>query len=114
MLPGNAAFTVRQGETFDRTVFFKHEDQTVYVLTGYTGKMDIRNAPGAPLLISLTSGDGITINGAAGSVRLQIDKTDTLNLKPGSYAYDLFLTDASGIAKPFLTGSFNVIAGITQ
>jgi len=114
MLPGNAAFTVRQGETFDRTIFFKRDDDTVYVLTGFTGKMDIRNASGAPLLLSLSSGDGITIDGAAGSVRLQIDKADTLVLKPGSYAYDLFLTDASGIAKPYLSGSFNVIAGITQ
>lgn len=115
MIPGNLPFTVRQGESFDRTIFFKQADKiTPLVLTGYTAKMDIRNSPGSTAIASLSSGNGITIDGTAGSVRLQINKTVTLAFKPGSYAYDLFLIDASGTAKPYLAGSFNIMAGITQ
>lgn len=114
MIPGNLPFTLRQGESFDQTIYFKNEDKTVFPLTGYTGKMDVRNTSGSAAVIRISSGDGITINGAAGSVRLEIDKTETATLKPGSYAYDLFLTDANGVAKPFLAGSFNITAGITQ
>jgi hypothetical protein len=47
-------------------------------------------------------------------IYIEIDKTVTATLKPGSYVYDLFITDGGGIAKPFLAGSFNIAAGITQ
>lgn len=114
MIPGNLPFTLRQGESFDQTIYFKNEDKTIFPLTGYTGKMDVRNTSGSAAVIRISSGDGITINGAAGSVRLEIDKAETATLKPGSYAYDLFLTDANGVSKPFLAGSFNITAGITQ
>jgi hypothetical protein len=114
MIPGNLPFTVRQGESFNQEIYFKYEDTSSYPLTGCTAKMDVRTNPGSEAIVRISSGNGITIDEDEGSIQLEIDKTVTATLKPGSYVYDLFITDGGGIAKPFLTGSFNIAAGITQ
>jgi hypothetical protein len=114
MIPGNLPFTLRQGESFGQEIYFKYEDKSSYPLTGCTAKMDVRTNPGAEAIVKICSGDGITIDEEEGSIYIEIDKTVTATLKPGSYVYDLFITDGGGIAKPFLAGSFNIAAGITQ
>lgn len=79
--------------TTNRKEIFQPKD-----LTGYTAKMDIRQSieRTSPIIKSLETGNGITIDGALGSVELFIDNAET-NVAPILGAagtegfYDIFL-----------------------
>jgi hypothetical protein len=74
-------------------------------LTGYTAAMKVR-ATGASstVLLSLTSGAGITLGGTAGTIRIAITAAQTLTLLDGWQVYDLLLTSPLGAKTKFLSG----------
>jgi hypothetical protein len=86
-------------------------------LTGYTAAMQIRRTPAdATALVSLTSAanGGLTIEGTAGRVRIEIPSTTTATLTPGRYVYDLVLTDLASKKKRLVEGVVIVDAGVTR
>lgn len=85
-------------------------------LTGYSAAMQIRTKPdAATALVSLSSpSNGITIEGTAGRVNIEISSTVTATLAPGRYVYDLVLTDLNSKKKRLIEGVVRVDAGVTR
>lgn len=107
--------TTNEGTDFALLLTWKDELDALIDVTGYTGKMQIRDqAHGCGNLIhEMTDGDGILIGGVDGEIRLSIDRIDNVfgNKK---YYYDLELTNTSDKAFKLLRGSFTSIAEVTK
>jgi hypothetical protein len=112
--PGLYNIDCPQGATWDRT-FTATIDAAPINLTGYSAAMQVRDAAdGATALVSLTSGAGITLGGAAGTIAVTISSTVTAAIVAGSYSYDLEITSGGGVVTRLLQGAFNVTAGVTR
>lgn len=51
---------------------------------------------------------------AAGEITLTMTASETANLKPGRYVYDLLITDDSGTKSRIIEGIVSVTPGTTQ
>jgi hypothetical protein len=108
---------VEQGVTFSQNMTWKI-DSNVVNLSGYTARMNVRTSrsgrvPANILILALTSGDGITLGGAAGTIRIDLSATQTSNISAGTYAYDLELESAGEEVTRLLSGTFTVSPEVT-
>lgn len=60
-------------------------------LTGYTAKLQVREAPGTTAVLSLTSSPaaGLTVNGALGTVDIRAAPAQTELIDPGTWLWEL-------------------------
>jgi len=105
---------VYQGESWNMDIVYADDTGAVVDITGYTAEMTIRESPGGPALIDLTSGAGITIVGVTGSIGVAMTSTQTAGLEIGSAYYDLAIKTLSGLIKPLLRGPVNVTARMAR
>jgi hypothetical protein len=111
--PGVYDIVCPQGATFDRT-FSYSIGGTAVNLTGYTAALQVRAGYDADTaLISLTSGSGITLGGAAGTIVVTASAAVTGAVDAGSYAYDLELYSGAETTR-LLQGSFTITGGVTR
>lgn len=87
---------------------------TPYDLTDCTARMQIRKSYTSPALVSLASGDGITLGGPAGTVEITVsdERTDALNVKTA--LYDLEIEFPSGDVYRVLEGAVTVSPNVTK
>lgn len=105
-----------QGATLDKTFTWKDSAGSPISLTGYTAKLQIRSKHGdANVLLELTQADGITLGGAAGTVRIQRSAAQTTVLGNSfkRAVYDLELTSGAAVVKRFLEGDVIVSPEVT-
>lgn len=93
--------TINQGETFSLTVTWKDSAGTAINLTGYTARLQVRETySSSSTVISLTSGSGITLGGAAGTIAIVISAATTAALTaPFSGVYDLELVNSTVVTR---------------
>jgi hypothetical protein len=109
---------INQGAKFDQTILVR--DRTtgdVRDLTGHTARMQARlNRSDASELFDLTSGDGLTLGGIDGTIRIVIPATDTAGYTWDQGVYDLKIIPASGPddAERVLQGYVVVNKGVTE
>ncbi len=89
-------------------------------LTGYTAALTVvqSNLNPRPIILALSQtatslGSAIVLGGAGGTITITVTATETAALRPGTYAYDLLLTSAGGVATRLIEGSFTVTPGVT-
>jgi len=112
--PGTYNLTCYQGADFDQT-FTITQDGTALNLTGYTSRMQVREAADSTaILLSLTSGTGIALGGTAGTVAVVITSAQSSAIPSGSYAYDLELISGSSIVTRLLQGGFSISGNVTR
>ena len=111
---------LQRGATFTHQWAWEKEtapqsgEYTPVDLSGFTAKMQVRKKPGSPIIIELSTANGrIILGGALGTIDLLISATDTENLIPGMYAYDIELTSDTGFVIRFSEGLFEVEDEIT-
>jgi hypothetical protein len=87
---------------------------TPWDLTGYTGTMTVRPFVGSntTTLVASTTNGRMYLAGTAGRITVTIDATDTANLTPSRYNYDLVI-DSGGTVTRVLEGRFVVTGGVT-
>lgn len=118
MAPFKLSLKVYQGATFTQPLVWKAGDPLQPVdLTGCTARMQIRervNSPG--VLFSLTSevGGGIVLGGAAGTIDIEIDATDTATFNWRSGVYDLEIVYPDGKVRRLFEGSIQVAPEVTR
>lgn len=115
-----------QGATFGLTITLKDAAGNVSNITGYSARMQIREAYDSESATeTLTTANGeITITGAEGNVALQLAATRTANIsvdlsgsgKPPkkTYVYDLELIDTANVVSKLLYGDAVVYAEVTR
>jgi hypothetical protein len=85
-------------------------------ITGYTAACQLRSQPSSPnAVLTLTTGDGITIVGAAGEVNLHATAEQTGAIDEGTYFYDVEITaPVYGTVTRLVQGQIVVSAEVTR
>jgi len=113
-MAGQYNFTIEQGATFNLLMTWKIDNVAVN-LTGYTARLQARiDVDEIDTILSLTTGAGITLGGAAGTITLNQTATQTALLPKGEYVYDLELQSSGGIVTRLLQGELNISAEVTR
>jgi hypothetical protein len=114
MSAGKHNFYCEQGATFSSVLTWKDEDGDPINVTGYSAAMQVRSKPCTdPILTLSTANARIALGGALGTIALTISATDTDDLKPGTYIYDLEMSN-SGTVTRLIEGSFTVSPEVTK
>ena len=79
-------------------------------LVGYAASAQLRKTHSSSTAVSFAT---TVSNGLQGEVRLSLDSTETANIKPGRYVYDVTVTDPSEKIR-LVEGSALVRAGVTR
>jgi hypothetical protein len=113
-MAGEYNFTIEQGATFNLLMTWKIDNVAVN-LTGYTARLQARiDVDETDTILSLTTGAGITLGGAAGTISLDQTATQTALLPKGEYVYDLELQSSGGTVTRLLQGELNISAEVTR
>lgn len=80
-------------------------------LTSYTVKSQLRKHPASSTAVSFAS---TIANGPAGQIRIGLSTSQTINLKPGRYVYDIIITDTFGKKSRVIEGMVLVREGVTR
>jgi hypothetical protein len=107
--------TINQGSTFRVVLTWKDASDNAINLTGYSARMQgRRTVESSTTIFSLTSGSGITLGGAAGTITIELSATATAALTPSSGVYDLELVSGAGDVTRLIEGSFTVKSEVTR
>jgi hypothetical protein len=113
-MAGSYNFTIEQGATFNLLMTWRIDNVPVN-LTGYTARLQARiDVDETDTILSLTTGAGITLGGAAGTITLDQTATQTAVLPKGEYVYDLELQTSGGTVTRLLQGELNISAEVTR
>ena len=113
-MAGSYNFTIEQGATFNLLMTWRIDNVAVN-LTGYTARLQARiDVDETETILSLTTGAGITLGGAAGTITLDQTATQTALLPKGEYVYDLELQSSGGVVTRLLQGELNISAEVTR
>jgi len=114
MTPGRYNFTCPQGSTFQSTITYKIDDVPVD-LSGYSSRLQVREThETTDYIVSLTSNDGLTMGGSAGTIDILISAEDTTNFITGDHVYDLEIISPSNTVNRLIEGRFNVTPEVTR
>jgi hypothetical protein len=111
--PGTYNITAYQGATYKLSLSWTIDDTPVD-LTNYAAAMQVRESVSSdePLL-DLSSGNGITLGGTAGTIEIEV-AADVMETTPaGRHVYDLEL-DSGGEVTRLIQGAFTVQAEVTR
>lgn len=92
------------GCKFDAVVTYQDPDGDPINLTGYTATLGVkREFSDEEEVLTLTSGDGLTLGGSAGTIDIVITAAQTADLS-GTYRYSLTLTPSGGDPEHLVSG----------
>lgn len=117
--PGELDLTMYQGASWDYQLTWT-TNGTAVDLTGYSARMQVRETQASTaVILSLTSGSGITLGGTAGTIYLEASATTTAGIAAQStpktaYAYDLELVSGAGYVTRLVEGNFFVDPEVTR
>jgi len=116
MPAGQYAIYAEQGATLERIITYTDSAEAIINLTGYTAKMQVRtSAESATAILTLSNlNEAITINGAAGTLTIELSALTMSAITPGIYVYDLEITAPSGKVTRLIEGRFYVKAEVTR
>lgn len=126
MAAGRYDITLEQGATFDLPLRYRAPSGTPVDLTGYSAKMQVREAPASAVFVefnsALTANGFIWLTGSAenredganGNLRIFMTAANSAALTRFSGRYDLELRDSAGYVTRLLEGQFRVEPEITR
>lgn len=115
-MAGSFDFTIEQGATFNLAMTWKIDDVPVN-LTNWTARLQARvDVEDTETILSLTTdaGGGITLGGAAGTITLDRNATQTALLQTGQFVYDLELISGVSTVTRLLQGQLTISAEVTR
>lgn len=107
-------FCVILGDTWEWGIEYVDENDDPIPLTGFDARLQVRQTASASStpLITLTEGDGLTVDDVAGTIAVQT-LTDALPAA-GSYVYDLQIFDGANIRRTLVRGTLVAEAEVTE
>ena len=110
--PAEHPLKLRQGDTYKRTLTWVVNRVPVN-LTGYDARLQIRESADDSTP-ALDASDYLTLGGAAGTIEVEIPASETSDLDPGRYVYDLEVESGGGEITTLIAGSLTVTAEVTR
>lgn len=104
-----ANLVIDQGADYSTTIRLTDDDENVVSLTGYTASAQMRKTYTSSNAVNFTT----TLGSTTGIVTLALSDTQTANLTPGRYVYDVLLT-RSGLTSRIVEGIVTVTPGVTR
>lgn len=104
-----ANLTVDQGTDYQTSITLTDVDDNAVSLTGYTANAQIRKTYTSSNAVNFT----VTLETSTGVVGLSLTDTQTSNIVPGRYVYDVLLT-REGITTRIVEGIVTVTPGVTR
>lgn len=84
-------------------------------VAGYHAKLQVRKTiDQTPASITLTQSSGITVGSDDGLITADFTPSDTEDLDPGRYLYDIYLKDTNDKVTKLEGGYFTIIPAITK
>ena len=105
-----ANITIDQGTTFSTVISLADEEDVAVNLTGYTANSQIRKHYSS----SNSQAFSVTLGGTSGTISLSLTSTQTSNLTPGRYVYDVELTSSSNVVSRIVEGIVTVTPEVTR
>lgn len=113
-MAGRHNIVAEQGSTFTFNFTVK-TNGVAWNLTSYTARMQVRpTVESTTTLLSLTTGSGITLGGALGTVAITATATQMAAIQSGKHVYDVELVSAGGVVTRIIEGKFIVKAEVTR
>jgi hypothetical protein len=106
-----AELTIDQGATFSSVINLTNDDNSAINVANATFSAEIRKSyysTNATAIITVTKEDADN-----GVVRLSIPASNTANIKPGRYLYDLKMTDA-GVTVRVIEGIVTITPQVSR
>ena len=104
-----------QGSDLDTVITYTDDSAVPVNLTGCSARMQVRKFAGSSnSRLNLTSSSGITLGGAAGTIRIVVSAAALSLVPAGSYRYDIELVDTTQTVLKILSGDFVVNAEVTK
>jgi hypothetical protein len=108
-------FTIQQGATWTLSFEWLDDAGVPIDLTGCTARMQLRAVVGSAVLLELSTTNGrLTLTGALGVIRLQVDAATTATLDRESGVYDLRITYPTGQVDVAIYGQFTLQLAVTK
>lgn len=104
-----ANLVIDQGTDYSTTVNLTDDDNNAVSLTGYTVQAQLRKTYSSSNSVSFVA----SVAEDQGQVTLALSDTQTANLVPGRYVYDVILT-AGGITSRIVEGIVTVTPRVTR
>jgi hypothetical protein len=106
---------IDQGADWFFNVTYEQPAGTPVNITSYTAALQLRSLPeSTTAVLSLATGSGITITGAAGLVAIRATAAQTGAIIAGDYYYDLEITSPQGIVTRLVQGQALVNPQVTR
>jgi hypothetical protein len=104
-----------QGSDLDTLITYTNDSAVLVNLTGYSARMQVRKFAGSSSSrLTLTNSSGITLGGAAGTIRISVSAAALSQVPAGSYVYDIELVDTTSVVLKVISGQFEVNAEVTK
>lgn len=107
-------FTITAFADYTFTAEYKDSDGQAIDITGYSAFMQIRKTFSTPAALSLSDGDGLTIDGTAGEVAIHFTGEQTGQLIKGPWLYNLFVVSQDGYRTELIKGTISIAPSATQ
>lgn len=107
---------IEQGTDFSHIVGIQNSDGSVFTLTGYDARMQIRSTVDSSVVLAeLTVSNGrISVNASAGQLTLRIVNTDTTLMSWRSAVYDLEIISSGGVVTRIMQGNATLSPEVTR
>lgn len=106
---------VDQGSTLHRALFLKTSAKKPIDLSGYIGRMHIRDSKDSSVIVQIltTENSEIIVNELLGRVDILLPPADTESFEAKDYVYDLELESLEGDVTKIISGKLTVRAEVT-
>ena len=105
-----ANITVDQGTTFSTTINLTDENGDPIDLTDYTGRSQMRKHYTSSNSVSFT----VSLGGTSGVVSLGLTSSQTANLTPGRYVYDVEVVSSANVVSRIVEGIVTITPEVTR
>lgn len=105
-----ANIIIDQGTTFSTIINLTDDNGDPIDLTGYSGDSEMRKH----YTSSNSQSFSISLGGTSGTVTLSLTASQTANLTPGRYVYDVEVTSASNVVSRIVEGIVTVTPEVTR
>lgn len=115
MIAGIYNITCEQGATFTRTFTIYNPDKTIFDLTGFSGRMQVRrDFDTTTSMIDLTTANGrMSMTPSLGEITINLTAAETATI-PRDGVYDLEIFKADGTVHRVVKGLFKLDKEVTR